>query len=85
MKRSTLMAIAGVALLAVQATQAAFAEGAAHPDFEKLMADRGFAMMNIAGAEADDFLKQWQSVTSWLVFDAGMAKASPEDFDIPRP
>ena len=70
---------------AVAKLQDAFAKGAAHPDFQKLIDDRGFKMMNISGAEAEEFLKKWQSVTSWLVFDAGMAKNSPEEFDIPRP
>jgi tripartite-type tricarboxylate transporter receptor subunit TctC len=65
--------------------QAAYAAGAANPDFQKLMDDRGFKMMNIAGAEATSFLTKWQSVTSWVVWDGGMAKKSPEEFGIPRP
>ncbi|NJO38095.1 MAG: tripartite tricarboxylate transporter substrate binding protein, partial [Rhizobiales bacterium] len=65
--------------------QDAYSQGAANEDFTKLMADRGFAMLNISGDEARAFLDRWQSVTSWLMQDAGMAKASPEDFDIPRP
>ncbi len=65
--------------------QAAFATGAEHPDFKALMDQRGFAMMNIAGDEAADFLTKWQSVTSWIVFDAGIAKKSPEEFGIARP
>jgi tripartite-type tricarboxylate transporter receptor subunit TctC len=70
---------------AVAKLQKAFADGAAHPDFQKLIDDRGFKLMNSSGAEAQDFLNKWQSVTSWLVWDAGMAKKSPEEFDIPRP
>jgi hypothetical protein len=54
---------------------AAYAEGAKNPDFRKLIDDRGFKMMNISGAEAEAFLKKWQSVTSWLVHEAGIAKA----------
>lgn len=65
--------------------QAAFAVGAAHPDFKALMDQRGFAMMNITGSEAVAFLTKWQSVTSWIVWDAGVAKKSPEEFGIPRP
>lgn len=65
--------------------QAAYAAGAAHPDFQQLMDDRGFKMMNISGAEATSFLTKWQSVTSWVVWDGGMAKKSPEEFGIPRP
>ncbi len=56
-----------------------------NPQFKQLMADRGNLMMNISGAEADDFLKKWQSVTSWLLQDVGAAKISPEKFGIPKP
>ena len=64
---------------------AAFKQGAEDPEFQKLMTDRGNIMMNISGNEADEFLKRWQSVTAWLLQDAGAAKASPEEFGIPRP
>lgn len=70
---------------AVAKLQAAYAEGANHPDFQALMNQRGYTVMNISGAEAEDFLKRWQSVTSWLLWNAGDAKASPETFDIPQP
>lgn len=70
---------------AVAKLQEAYAAGAAHPDFQKLMEERGFQLMNLSGAEAADFLTKWQAVTSWIVWDAGMAKKSPEEFGIPRP
>lgn len=70
---------------AVAKLQAAYAEGANHPDFQALMNQRGYTVMNISGAEAEDFLKRWQSVTSWLLWNAGDAKESPEKFDIPQP
>ncbi|APZ53606.1 Bug family tripartite tricarboxylate transporter substrate binding protein [Salipiger abyssi] len=65
--------------------QAAYAEGAENPDFIKLMEDRGFIIMSIAGEEAMDFLESYRSTSSWLVHDAGFSKKSPEEFDIPRP
>lgn len=64
---------------------AAFKEGADNSEFQKLMRERGNIMMNISGDEADAFLSKWQSVTSWLLQDAGAAKVSPEEFGIPRP
>lgn len=70
---------------AVAKLQAAYAEGVKHPDFLALMDQRGFAVMNISGDEATAFLDKWQSVTSWIVYDAGIAKNSPEEFGIPRP
>ncbi|MDK3073832.1 tripartite tricarboxylate transporter substrate binding protein [Sedimentitalea sp. JM2-8] len=63
----------------------AYAAGAAHPDFVELMDNRGFTMMGISGAEAEDFLAKWQQGTAWLLQDAGLTKASPEDFGIARP
>lgn len=64
---------------------AAYAEGAKQPDFLELMKNRGFTMMNISGAEAQEFLTKWQQTTSWLMQDAGLAKKSPEEFGIARP
>ncbi|MCL5778240.1 tripartite tricarboxylate transporter substrate binding protein [Limibaculum sp. FT325] len=70
---------------AVAKLRAAYQAAAEEADFKALMDGRGFKLMNISGAEAEAFLAKWQSVTSWLVFDAGIAKHSPEDFGIPRP
>lgn len=70
---------------AVDKLVAAYGEGAKHPDFVKLINDRGFKMMNLSGGEADAFLKKWQSVTSWIVHEAGIAKKSPAEFNIPKP
>lgn len=64
---------------------AAYAQGAKHPDFVKLMGNRGFKMMSISGREATDFLTKWQSVTAWLMQDAGATKVSPANFNIPKP
>jgi tripartite-type tricarboxylate transporter receptor subunit TctC len=64
---------------------AAYATGAQHPDFVELMDNRGFTMMSISGDEAQDFLSKWQQGTAWLLQDAGLTKASPEDFGIARP
>jgi len=41
--------------------------------------------MNMTGAEADAFLKKWQSVTTWVLQDVGATKVSPEKFGIPKP
>lgn len=70
---------------AVAKLQAAYAEAAQHPDFIKLMADRGFIIMGISGDEATDFLESYRSVSSWIVHEAGFSKKSPEEFGIPRP
>lgn len=41
--------------------------------------------MGISGDEAQAFLNDWQSKTAWLLQDAGLTKASPEEFGIARP
>lgn len=64
---------------------AAFSEGAKHPDFVELMDTRGFTLMGISGDEANAFLSKWQQGTAWLLQDAGLTKASPEEFGIARP
>ncbi|TMV94056.1 tripartite tricarboxylate transporter substrate binding protein [Thioclava sp. BHET1] len=64
---------------------AAYKAGAESPDFQKLMDGRGYTIMNISGPEAEDFLSKWQSNTTWLLQDAGLTKASPEKFGIPKP
>lgn len=63
----------------------AYASAVAAPDFIDLMNNRGFTIMGISGAEAQDFLTAWQQNTAWLLDDAGLTKASPEDFGIARP
>lgn len=63
----------------------AFKKGAEAESFKTLMANRGNVMMNISGAEAEEFLKKWQSVTTWVLQDSGATKVSPEELGIPRP
>jgi tripartite-type tricarboxylate transporter receptor subunit TctC len=63
----------------------AFKTGAEAEDFKKLMKQRGYGIMNLSGEEADSFLENYRAVSSWVVFDAGIAKHSPEDFGIKRP
>jgi tripartite-type tricarboxylate transporter receptor subunit TctC len=63
----------------------AFKTGADAASFQELMANRGNVMMNISGTEAEDFLKKWQSITTWVLHDAGATKKSPEELGIPRP
>lgn len=63
----------------------AYAQGAQAEEFTQLLEERGYELMNLSGEEAEAFLQDWQSVTSWLMHDAGLAEASPEEFGIPRP
>lgn len=64
---------------------AAYKTAFADPAFQEYAKDNGLALMGIAGKEAKDFAKAWQSQMAWLIFDAGGAKESPETFGIARP
>lgn len=70
---------------AVQALTAAYAEAAQQPEFLELLDNRGFTLLNLSGEEAQAYLADWQSTTAWLMQDAGLTKASPEEFGIARP
>ena len=70
---------------AVEALRNAYGEASQQEEFQTLLDQRGYELMNLSGQEAVDFLNQWQSVTSWLMYDAGQAETSPEEFGIARP
>lgn len=64
---------------------AAFKKAASDPKFTAFMKDRGNVTMNISGAEAEAFLKKWQSVTSWTYQEVGVAKVDPASLGIAKP
>ncbi|ETX11026.1 hypothetical protein MUS1_11630 [Marinomonas ushuaiensis DSM 15871] len=70
---------------AVKTLQAAFKKAAVNPDFVSLMEKSGYTIMNTSGAEASSFLETYRSTSSWLVYDAGFSKFSPEKFSISKP
>ncbi len=41
--------------------------------------------LDLEGEAALKFIDRWASVTSWLLYEAGAATASPEKFGIPKP
>lgn len=63
----------------------AFAQAAENQDFLDLIASKGCFPLNISGDEAVEYLKQYRSVTSWLLHESGVAQNSPEDFGIEKP
>jgi putative tricarboxylic transport membrane protein len=63
----------------------AYRKGLQEPKAKEFIQNFGSILMGISGAEADKFLTHWQSVTTWLLQDAGATKVSPEKFGIPRP
>jgi tripartite-type tricarboxylate transporter receptor subunit TctC len=63
----------------------AFKKAGDNPQYRKMMEGRGTTMLNIGGAEAEKFIKKWQSTTAWLYQDAGTAKVDPATLGIARP
>jgi len=63
----------------------AFQKGVKDPKFQVFIKDFGAVPMSLYGDDADKFLKHWQSVSCWLLQDAGATKVSPEKFGIPKP
>lgn len=45
----------------------------------------GLDVVGLTGKEARDFVNAWRSQMSWLIWDVGAGKDSPEKFGIPKP
>ncbi len=64
---------------------AAFKKAGDNPQYRKMMEARGTTMLNISGAEAEEFIRKFQSTTAWLYQGAGVAKKNPAELGIPKP
>ncbi len=64
---------------------AAFAEAAKDQEFLDLIASKGCFELGISGDEAVEYLKQYRSVTSWLLYESGVTQNSPETYGIEKP
>lgn len=53
-------------------------------EFQTFMEENVISPMGTSGDEAYEFLDNWKRVSSWLLYDAGGANFSPEDFGIER-
>ena len=51
-------------------------------DYAKL---NGLTVMGATGKEAKDFMNAWRSQMSWMIYESGAGKSSPEKFGIPKP
>lgn len=67
------------------ALSAAFKKGAETDRFKDFVKSNGLVSMNISGDEASEYLNKWQSITTWLLHDAGATKVSPAELNIPKP
>ena len=57
------------------------------PEFDAFMTDNSIDKLYEKYTTLDEisaFYREWESVVSWLIYDAGAAAVSPEEFGIPR-
>ena len=64
---------------------AAFKKAGDNPKYRELMEGRGTTMLNLGGAEAEAFIRKWQSTTAWLYHSVGAAKKAPASLGIAKP
>jgi tripartite-type tricarboxylate transporter receptor subunit TctC len=70
---------------AVDKLVSAFREAAQSAKFQDFCNVNGYIPLGLTGQDAMDFLKKWQSETSWILHEVGATKESPEKFGIPKP
>lgn len=63
----------------------AFLKAYNEPKFNEFADAMGGVKLGLTGQDALDYIAQNKSVSAWLLYDAGGAKKSPEEFGIPRP
>jgi tripartite-type tricarboxylate transporter receptor subunit TctC len=71
----------------VETLRAACAEAAQDPDFEAFMEANSVDKLYEKYTTVDEmnaFSSEWESTVSWLLYDAGAAAYSPEDFGIAK-
>lgn len=70
---------------AVKKLSEAFMVGYKDAKFQDFMKANAVVPLGLTGKEAKDFVTVWRSQTSWLLYNAGGAKDSPEKFGIAKP
>ena len=68
----------------VKKLDAAFNEAMKSDELAKFAQEKGILVTPYTGQAAQDHMAKLASIVSWILFDAGVAKNSPEQFDIPR-
>ncbi len=64
---------------------ASFNEAMKDEAFLEFCDTKGFSVTAMGREESAAYVQELQSVVAWTLYDAGVAKKSPEDFEIPRP
>ncbi|HEY8400425.1 MAG TPA: tripartite tricarboxylate transporter substrate binding protein [Cytophagaceae bacterium] len=62
-----------------------FTKAVENPEWDKVVEELCAIKLNLKGEEATQFIKRWQSVTCWVLYEAGATAKSPAEFNIPKP
>ncbi|SHN11769.1 tripartite tricarboxylate transporter substrate binding protein [Phytopseudomonas punonensis] len=63
----------------------AYSKAVANEEFQGFLKNYGAQSLNLNGAEAEQFLKRWQSVTAWSMYKAKAIEISPDSVGIAKP
>lgn len=63
---------------------AAFSKVAQDEEFKSLIASKGCFVLDLSGQEAVDYLNKYRSVTSYMLYDSGVATVDPATVGIER-
>jgi len=63
----------------------AYAKAVASTEFQGFLKNFGAQSLNFSGTEAENFLKRWQSVTTWSMYKAKAIDISPDSVGIAKP
>lgn len=63
----------------------AFSKAANEARFKEFADNSGGRLVNLTGDAAKEYLTKFESTANWLIYNAGGAKKSPEEFNIPKP
>lgn len=63
---------------------AAFQKGWEREEYQTFLKENHIMPLGLVGKEAEDYVKKWQRVTAWFLYDAGQAPYSPENFNLER-
>ena len=63
---------------------AAFSKAAQDEEFKSLVASKGCFILDLSGQEAVDYLNKYRSVTSYMLYDSGVATVDPASVGIER-
>lgn len=63
---------------------AAYKQAMEDPKFKDYAAMNGLSVLGYTGDEARQFMNNWRSIMSWLIWDTGVGVNNPEKYGIPK-